>query len=460
MRAVRAASIERSQGTLHSCAMSGVRRRCFLGGVALFACLMVAPPSRAAFEVADESWEGLSELLRIARNRVGKGRVRLVATLNYTTLSPTDAVLVLHPEASLDFRQLTAYLQSGGRLALLDDYGTGAEFLEQFGIRRVRAPLKPAFSLRQNVDLPIAVPAVEAGEREHRHPITRNLDHVVTNHPQALEHPGLTPVLVIRAVGERDATLALTGVIAERGRLFVMADPSVFINLMMRYPGNRQLAEGLLDYLVEPQGGQKRGNLYIVVNRFSQSGSFGDTDGLAASLRGWLRDLRERFGRLRSEGLPDNGFRVLGLLAVAAFGYWLWSIAGRRYRAFQPRYALPTPLVLQGGVAGRTALLAAPTTHRALPVLELQSALVEGLTEELSLPERLSSQALVQEIAKRSALSPESLMELRDLLGQFRQIETRFVSSRPVHLSDRKLESWRQLVLRLLGEASSRRESG
>ena len=99
------------------------------------------------------------------------------------------------------------------------------------------------------------------------------VDRVVTIHPTALVHPNLTQVLKIPALGEPDATLAVTGIIAKSGRLFAMGDPSVVINEMLRYPGNRAFANGLAKYLVENDAGVSRGGkLYVVANDFSQKG--------------------------------------------------------------------------------------------------------------------------------------------------------------------------------------------
>ncbi len=421
---------------------------------ALLVGLSIGGPLLAAFEARESDWEGLSELFRLSRERLGRDRVVLVASLDFSALSPADALLVIHPERTLDFRQLSAFLQSGGRLAVLDDYGGAASLLSQFGIRRVRAPRHPALTIGQNRNLPIAVPVVDPGASTRRHPIVENLDYVVTNHPQALEHPGLTPLLVIPAQGEPDATLALTAVIAERGRLFAMSDPSVFINLMMRYPGNRALAEGLLDYLLEPRGTGTRGKLFVAVNRFSQRGSYAGTDSFAASVRGWLSALRDRADKLRAEGVSTRFFRMIAMAAAVIFGFWLWSVSGKPYRRALPRYAARVPLAVQGGVAGRAALLAAPTTHRALPALELQSALVEGLSEQLGLASDTSAHAIVQEVARRGVLSTESLAELRRVVAEFREVELRFTSARPVRVTQARLESWRQQVLRLLDEAS------
>src|SRR5690606_38042382 len=116
---------------------------------------------------------------------------------------------------------------AGGRLALLDDYGLGDRLLARYQIHRVQAPLRPELALRGKPHLAIAIPAVQtvAGQEQNRHPIVANVERLVTNHPTALTNPKLTPVLTIPAIGEPDATLAVTGVIAGRGRLFAMGDP-------------------------------------------------------------------------------------------------------------------------------------------------------------------------------------------------------------------------------------------
>ena len=56
-----------------------------------------------AFEIADSSWEGTSELYTVAQQELGKGRVEVVATLDYDHLNKDDGVLVLHPEVELDY---------------------------------------------------------------------------------------------------------------------------------------------------------------------------------------------------------------------------------------------------------------------------------------------------------------------------------------------------------------------
>ncbi|HEY3498725.1 MAG TPA: DUF4350 domain-containing protein, partial [Polyangiaceae bacterium] len=250
----------------------------------------------AAFEFGDQEWQGTSELLEIARSELGKKRVELVGVLDFDQLEPADGVLLLHPTNELDSDELGAFLAAGGRVAVLDDRGKATSFLARYRIQRVEAPLRPALMLRNSPNLPIAVPVVQevAGQEQNRHPTVRDVDRIVTNHPTALTHPDLTPVLEIPAVGEPNATLAVTGVIGKRGRLFVMGDPSVFINLMLRYPGNRAFARHLVEYLVDRDDwGERGGKLYVLSNAIGRRGHFGGAPGPAREAREAIDGLRD-----------------------------------------------------------------------------------------------------------------------------------------------------------------------
>ncbi|MGC4092196.1 MAG: hypothetical protein QM756_30815 [Polyangiaceae bacterium] len=229
----------------------------------------------------------------------------------------------------------------------------------------MQAPLRPAASLRDNPALAFAVPAVQAvaGQEQNLHPIVANVERIVTNHPSALTNPNLTPILTIPALGEPDATLAVTGVIAGRGRLFAMSDSSVLVNLMLRYPGNRALAQGLVDYLVEDDTwGSRGGLLYLLSNRLDQGGHFGRAEGLRGQLSQAATSAADALAAIHQEGLPSP--MALALAAIAAIAALGWSglYALRRYRPSTPRHATEAPLLAQGGLPGRAAVLAAPTT--------------------------------------------------------------------------------------------------
>jgi len=410
----------------------------------------------AAFDVNDTSWEGGSELFELAKKRLGRERLEIAATLDYSKLTPKDGIVMLHPEAPLDYAELSAFLRGGGRIAVLDDHGTSDKFLARFQINRVRAPLAPAKMLRDNPNLAIAEPAVQivAGQEQNRHAITQNVDGVVTNHPTALTHPNLTPVLTIPARGEPDGTLAVTGIIVNRGRLFAMGDPSAFINLMLRYPGNRKFAEGLLAYLVEPDSwGERGGKLYFVSNRFQQKGQFGERGN---PLYGVGQALTDAVNEVHQHGLPEPLPLIFAALACLAIMAWALLVAGRPRPRSTPRYSLPEPLVAQGGPSGRIAVLAAPSTDAALGLSELRSAALDLMGERLSLGRGPSAKVVLGEIERRALLSGPALADLTLALSELREIEDRIVKKQRRLIPSNKLESLRKKVMAAVLEIEER----
>lgn len=464
------------------------RAASFAACLLLFFCLTAAAPVLAAFEFNEDGWEATTELLNIARERLGRERVKPLATVEWDQLRPEDALLVLHPTRELEYREVSAFLAAGGRLALLDDYGRADVLLAKFRIHRVQAPLRPVEAVRQNPNLAVAFPAVEmvAGAEQGRHPIVAAVDRVVTNHPTALRtEPGvrLTPVLKLPGTGEPDTLLAVIGVIGNAaacgltdeisstnsvpatarrekcGRLFAMGDPSVVINLMMRYPGNRAFAEGLVDYLVaDDTWGRRGGVLYLAANDFAQRGLFGGAGGLKRTLNDKLHALAEFVADMRRNGLPGTVAIALAALAALAAGTFMARVSLRRYPRTAPRYVRQTPLVAQGGAAGRVAVLAAPTTHRALAVLELKAALEESLRSHFGLPDTASLEAILREIEHQRALTPKTARELDKLLSEMAKAEVAVATSERMRLSSDAVETMRARFDAILQELSERRE--
>jgi hypothetical protein len=434
-------------------------------GIICGCCLLLAlfsnaAPARAAFDANDTSWEGGSELFELAKKRFGRERLEIAATLDYSKLTPKDGLIILHPDVPLDYDELSAFMRAGGRVALVDDYGSGDRFLARFQIHRVRAPSAPAKMLRDNVNLPIAEPAVQlvAGQEQNRHPITQNVDSVVTNHPSALTHNNLTPVLTIHARGEPDATLAVTGIIMNKGRLFAMGDPSAFVNLMLRYPGNRRFADGLLGYLLEADSwGERGGKLYFVANRFGQKGQFGDRGGM---LSGVGQALEDTLTELHDRGLPDP--LPLMLAALGCLGVMAWALlyTARTRPRVTPRYTAAEPLVAQGGPSGRIAVLSAPSTDAALGLAELRSAALDLFGERLSLGRGPSAKAVLTELERRQLLSGVALQELSSAFSELRLIEERIVKKQRRLIPAARLEALRKKVMAAVLEIEERIGAG
>ena len=425
----------------------------------LFCSTWVATVAAKGFEVADTSWEGTSELYALAQRELGKARVEVLAAVDYEHLGKDDGLLVLHPERELDYNELSAFLRAGGRMAVLDDRGDAARFLARFQIHRVEAPRSPAQSLRDNPNLAIAVPAVEqvAGQEQNRHPVVAGVDRVVTNHPTALVHPNLTQVLKIPALGEPDATLAVTGIIAKSGRLFAMGDPSVVINEMLRYPGNRAFAIGLLKYLVENDAGTSRGGkLYIVANEFGQKGHFGGTRGALGELSNLSDTLAEFATELEKNGLPGTLALLLAALASAGALLWAISFSSRLYKRSVPRYALAPLLVAQGGLAGRAAVLSAPTTDPALVLLELRSALTEALTHRLGLSRLASPEQILAEMGRKPEFDASRVRDIGQVFRGLSEAQGAILSRKRLKLGNDRWQLLSRKVMEILDEIEER----
>ncbi|MBN9159337.1 MAG: DUF4350 domain-containing protein, partial [Myxococcales bacterium] len=332
---------------------------------------MPASVGATPFDLAGSDWEGGTELVRLARAELGTARVVATTQVDFAELTPDDGLLLLYPERALDVGELTKFMHAGGRVIMLDDFGRGESLLTTFGMKRVPSPRHPAESLRNNPQLALAEPA-------SAHPVVADVNRVVTNHPTGLSHPDLSPVLKIHAAsGEADVTVAVAGAVGQ-GRLLAVGDPSVVMNSMLRYSGNKAFARGLARYAVDSDAwGKRGGRLFIASGNFEQKGSYGGDQNALTEL---FRDLKDLLDQIRKEGLPSilawSASIALGLALVV----WVGSRAGRLHKPIVPRFVRRVPAVAQGGVAGHAAVIGAPQTTRVLAVLELKSALEEQLT--------------------------------------------------------------------------------
>jgi Domain of unknown function (DUF4350) len=425
----------------------------FLTFYSLLLGLAVTVRANAApYGFNEDTWEGSTAFVETLVETVGRDHVVTTADLRWSQLRPEDAIVVLYPLHPLNPDELSAFLRSGGRVAILDDFGASEANLNRFQIERIPAPRRPARSLRNNPALALAEPVSDmaAGKAIGVHPVVANVGTVLTNHASALTHPNLTPALRIAAVGEPDGIIAVAGQVG-RGRLFVVSDSSIVINQMMRYPGNRAFAQGLGRYLVaDDTWGERQGKIYVLARKFEESGVFGNRSSIAKSLGAVVRDLRQWLAETRDAGLPPVAALILGALACLASLLWVSSTTARIYRRRPPRFARPVPLVAQGGVAGRAAVLAAPTTHRALALLELKSALEEAVAARFELNLPLSAPDLLDAVRNAGVVDDSELRILKKLMFKMGMIETSVAAGRPIRVRERDVKSAAERVDRVI----------
>ena len=373
------------------------------------------------FDPASDDWEGLSRFVKLAGAELGAQHVVVTSRLDLGQLKRADGVIIVHPERPLDVDDLSAFMRAGGRVVLLDDYGEGDGLLARFGIRRVPLPMRPAEMLRGNPSLAIAEPA-------SAHPAVRDVSRVVTNHGTGLEHPALSPVLVVRGEGEPDVMLGLAGAVGQ-GRLLAIGDASLGINEMMRYPGNRALCAALVAYVTEDDAwGRREGTLYVLVNDFELVGSFGDDSRLGGATGDLRRTFVDTLEMLRHDGMPPLAAYLLALAIGLGIVAWTSARAGKPHRAAVPRFVRRVPAVAQGGVAGHAAIIAAPGTSRILAMLELKSALEEDLAARLGLERSPPHDELVERARAAQIIDATQAIELERLLALLSRVEASLVA--------------------------------
>ena len=438
------------------------------------------------FSFSPDHWRSISAFVNVARDHLGP-QLQLRERLDWSELGPEDGILILHPTEPLRVESATAFLRDGGRIALLDDFGAGDQLLERFRIQRRTIPTGAKFTLRNNPDLPIAIPTSNwvAGLERGRHPVAAGVEQLATNEPTGLVSPGdfeVTPVFNIPMLDGAPILFGLTGVIGESGacglntgvgnqspsvkrcgRLFALGDPSVFINAMMRFPGNRQFAIGLMDYLLEDDSwGSRDGDLFVVSHRFVQMGQYGNDNYFSGALERRRQDLDELLSEIRNNGLPSVLAALLAGLAALAAALWAHRSSGRLYRRAPPSFARETPLVAQGGTAGRAAVLSAPTTHRALLVLELKAALEERLRELLRLPTSASTDAILATIRRDELLEEKIAVDLSELFVEMNKAEHAVLHSDRIRISTGTIETMKsrvECIISLLTTPSPRNHS-
>jgi hypothetical protein len=231
-----------------------------LGLAVLVALVFVfaASTSATAFGVFNPFWEGASQLQTEA-DHVGAESSVARTTNRYTTVVPNRTVaVVLSPDTGYspnESRQVRRFVRQGGTLVVAEDFGNNSnQLLAAVGASaRFNGSLlrDQRYNYRTSA-LPVIVKITDA-------PVTQGVDNLTFNHGTIVrpngatvlarssefsyldhdrngriddtEHPESYPVVTIEDHGQ--------------GRIIAVADPSLFINLMLDQPGNNRFVRNL-----------------------------------------------------------------------------------------------------------------------------------------------------------------------------------------------------------------------
>jgi hypothetical protein len=287
-----------------------------LAPIAALLSLLLALTAGAAATVRDydpqnPEWNGLSEWAAMAETR--GLTIEYGEHVDWGDLDPDkDVLVVLYPRDALDPEQLTTWLRAGGRVLLADDFGKLDAAFEALGLRR--RPARGVHPVRWHEDnpaLPVATPFDDG------HPLARGADELVTNHPAVLSVERGRPDVVF-GFGHGEA-LVVAGSLGP-GQFVALADPSVLINGMLAFDGNRAFADEVLAWLA-PRDADKGGALVLVTHRFVLTGRpparyEGDlglpgANRAADDMNRWMRGLNDWIG-------DDQALRAMAVLAAFA----------------------------------------------------------------------------------------------------------------------------------------------
>jgi hypothetical protein len=211
--------------------------------------LLIASVASAQNQVEDYdpqsmAWNGMATFVSLVE---GDGyTVSPVSALEWSELSAQDILVLVYPLQKVEASKLAAFVEAGGNVLIADDFGESKDALARLGLLRAETVTPKASKFQDGrVWAPIAVPKTA-------HEIAQDVVEVVTNHPAALKQiEGATEV-----IGFDDGAVVVAG---ERGtgRFVAVSDPSIFINRMLQYEGNVQIAVNILHWLDRHETGTR-----------------------------------------------------------------------------------------------------------------------------------------------------------------------------------------------------------
>jgi hypothetical protein len=366
-----------------------------LAFLALTGLVGPGPLSRALAEdlsTREPAWNGLSELRALA-DRTGVA-VITPEHVDVSQLGPEDALLVVHPVEALPSAELSAFLRSGGRLAIADDFGTGRALLAAFGIG-IFPP-----SGGTSTQLLRGLPHLMIATRQNAHPLSRSADVLVTNRPQVLSHRQLEPIYALRK--DHDA-IVLSGAVG-KGRLVAISDASLLINNMLQFEGNRAFARDLLGYLV----GAGRGRLVLAGS--DTQWKFGLRRFGAEHPLDSVKAVLTHVAHLR---LPPSAVTALSIVLALLLLISVMSALPRRSVYARRKYLEVPPC--PSGFAGQVDYYKSDSRNLLPPLLSFKFELESRIIADLQLRGQLSLSELMKVLRARG-LGERSLHDTRELL--------------------------------------------
>jgi len=197
---------------------------------------LAAPVDAGDYDPRSTAWNGMASFVGLAE---GMGfEVNAISSLEWSDLTSEDILVLIYPLQRVDPGRLGAFVQAGGNVVIADDFGEGKDAMQGLGLLRAETVTPRASKYYDGRSY--APIATARGD----HPLAADVGEIVTNHPAALTRvEGATTIVAfdegaVVVAGDRGS-----------GHFVAVSDPSIFINKMLMFRGNIQLAANLLRYL-------------------------------------------------------------------------------------------------------------------------------------------------------------------------------------------------------------------
>jgi hypothetical protein len=228
-------------------------------------CPVSAEAASVDYAPHNTEWNGLSDFVGMAE-RIGL-RLQHTTEIDFDKLDLDTAVFFCYPNNPFPAGEIKNFLAAGGFVIIADDFGTSEALLKEIEIARFPASFLSLDEFyRGKPALPHAFPT------RADHPLAAGVDHLTTNHP-AYFFSRFKPVFTFLKAKTlfRQNQMAVVLVLAVgEGTLVLISDASLFINLMLQFPGNRTFVRNLLQELMASE----KTRLKMLTQHFVVTGHF------------------------------------------------------------------------------------------------------------------------------------------------------------------------------------------
>ncbi|AEC51927.1 hypothetical protein PNA2_1011 [Pyrococcus sp. NA2] len=203
--------------------------------------------SNTEFSILNNKWNGLSSFAKLVYEEKGMV-IPITDSLNNFNFRK-GTLIIAGPDlgySSLEVERIKEFLENGGTVIIMDDFGTGNQILEGLNLTlrfSRKVPIDPLYF--KDYRLPIIV-NIEDPE------LAKNVKGIILNYPSVIT--GGEGEVFTSKVTLLDGKFGQYPVLVElnygKGKLILFSDPSVFTNDM--FPLNREFIENFVEKYVKP----------------------------------------------------------------------------------------------------------------------------------------------------------------------------------------------------------------